>query len=750
MEQIESRLNEDAALLEVDAALSALALDVDERTLDLSQKVSASLSLTDLQNLERDWLSEAAPLSGWKSQLNRVNREREADIHELASLSVSWLATLKEAGDNSAFPTELLDRLQETNRQLQILQEKATASQANTLILLTRVSAVGAKIQSGLATVKSWRQQQAERIFQYNADPIWRSGLGSLKLGQVGHEVAATMARQCTGLSEYFADHPDRFLSHVFVLSVLYAVMCWARRRVSPWEKQDATLRRVTDVFRAPFMTALLLSVLGGGWLYPNPPDLLQTLLAITALIPAGIVLSRLVPRDMQPTLFGLGVLFFVDQLRKITFPQELVTRVLFLCEISAVLVYLGYRVLLPNLNSNRTMQKARLLAVLIFGLSLCSVLIGFVRLGYAIGEAALSSAYLAVFLFSGLQVLEAIVLLMLRSPPLSLLASVQHYQEGYRQRLNRWARILAGLIFLWQIIDVLGIGHWAMDFLTNCLRSTLQVGVLTISLGRLLGLGLSLWIPYHLARFACFVLEEDVYPHLNVSQGATYTLSTILRYLLLVLGGLVGLAAIGIDMTKFAIAASALGVGIGFGLQNIVNNFVSGLILLFERPVEIGHVIDISGQVGTLRTIGLRASVLRTVEGSEVVVPNGELLSSRVTNWTLSDQLRLLRIPVGVAYGNSPRAVKTLLLEVAGSHPKVLAEPGSEAIFLSMGDSSLDFELRAWTDDFGNWVTTRSDLMTEVYERLTAEGIEIPFPQRVVHLQSQNQRPNQGPSSGV
>jgi small-conductance mechanosensitive channel len=195
--------------------------------------------------------------------------------------------------------------------------------------------------------------------------------------------------------------------------------------------------------------------------------------------------------------------------------------------------------------------------------------------------------------------------------------------------------------------------------------------------------------------------------------------------------------AAAGFELGNVTLLAGALGVGIGFGLQNVVNNFISGLILLFERPVQVGDTIQVGEVLGEVRRIGIRSSTVRTWQGAEVIVPNGTLISEQVVNWTLSDRERRIDVQVGVAYGTDPERVLALLLEVAAKHGEVLAHPAPAALFLGFGDSSLNFELRAWTQNSADWMRIRSDLNVAIHAALAAAAIEIPFPQRDLHLRS-------------
>jgi len=176
-------------------------------------------------------------------------------------------------------------------------------------------------------------------------------------------------------------------------------------------------------------------------------------------------------------------------------------------------------------------------------------------------------------------------------------------------------------------------------------------------------------------------------------------------------------------------------GGGIGFGLQNVVNNFVCGLILLFERPVHVGDIVEVGDTVGEVRHIGIRASTVRTYQGADIIVPNAQFITASVTNWTFSDELRRIDLPVGVNYGAAPQAVIELLEKTAQAHAAVLETPPPKGLFTGYGDSSINFELRAWTAQFSNWAAIRSELAAAVYDAVYAAGMAFPFPQRDVHI---------------
>jgi small-conductance mechanosensitive channel len=190
-----------------------------------------------------------------------------------------------------------------------------------------------------------------------------------------------------------------------------------------------------------------------------------------------------------------------------------------------------------------------------------------------------------------------------------------------------------------------------------------------------------------------------------------------------------------GVDLNRVTLLTGAFGVGVGFGLQTIVNNFVSGIILLFERPIQVGDAIQMTDLDGEVRRIGIRATTVHTWRGAEVIVPNATLISGNVTNWTLSDRTRRFELQVGVAYGSDPQRVLEVLREAAASVPGVLSQPGPVVLFQSFGDNALNFEVRAWTAHFEEWAAVHSQMAVAVNAALKAAGLEIPFPQRDVTL---------------
>ena len=225
-----------------------------------------------------------------------------------------------------------------------------------------------------------------------------------------------------------------------------------------------------------------------------------------------------------------------------------------------------------------------------------------------------------------------------------------------------------------------------------------------------------------------------------GMNRGSREAIAVVIQYALIFLGTIVLLQVWGLDLSSLTILASAFGVGIGLGFQEIAKNFASGIVLLFERPIQVGDFIEVGNYQGTVERIGARSTVIRTLDRVSIIVPNSRFLGGELINWDHDNPVSGLRLPVGVAYGSDVDAVRKTLLEAAGAvYPDVLKVPPTQVLFLGFGDSSLDFELRVWISQPNKQATIKSELYFKIESLFRDRNIEIPFPQRDLHLRSGN-----------
>ena len=306
------------------------------------------------------------------------------------------------------------------------------------------------------------------------------------------------------------------------------------------------------------------------------------------------------------------------------------------------------------------------------------------------------------------------------------------------RISINFWINMVLDPIFvLLGIFIILSLWGVSTDLLLQSLKKLFtgfKIGGINISL-----IAIALGIIAFFTSLAFFKMLRtkffiQVLNKMNIDDGVRHSLSAGLGFVSFVLAAIIGIIIMGGDLTNLAIIASALSVGIGFGLQNIINNFVSGIIILFERPFKVGDWVSFNGEEGTIKQINIRSTEIETFKKTSIIIPNASLISSAVTNMTHENTWSRQSVCVGVAYGTDVEKVKQILLEVASKHKNVLKTPAPYVLFKDFGASSLDFELRCYTNNLWNGWSIPSELRYEIYRRFNEEGIEIPFQQVVVH----------------
>jgi small-conductance mechanosensitive channel len=260
--------------------------------------------------------------------------------------------------------------------------------------------------------------------------------------------------------------------------------------------------------------------------------------------------------------------------------------------------------------------------------------------------------------------------------------------------------------------------------------------GVLEVTPGNILSAVSIAVVTFLVARLIRFALREELLPRLNVSAGVVHSVVTLVNYTVIAFGIILAAATAGFSGTQLTVVFGALGVGIGFGLQTIVGNFISGLVLIFERPIKVGDRVQTVDHFGIVTDIGIRASTIRKFDGSEVVVPNGDLVSKEVINWTRSDQVRRVEVLFRAPLGTDPKQVLAILIRVAEAHPLVLDTPAPAAWMVGFGESSSDFRLFAWTR-VENYFVVLSELHVAVFEAARDAGVEIPVPKRDLRVRT-------------
>ncbi|UNK49119.1 mechanosensitive ion channel [Lysobacter sp. S4-A87] len=731
---------------ELSPRLATIERSVSEKAKLLVSKDLRTLPVMRLESLDRHWKFDARQYARWQSDLRQASAPFGEDAAELARRRADWEAT-KVAAQAGSLANALDNRIESVVAKLKQAEQALSAPLEKQIALGRRGNAVEARIQAGQKAVNQAIDYIDSRLIRLDAPPLWEA-----QREQRGTESALDSIR--TGLeiesrfvSQYSAADLGNQRALHWLQILLLPLLVWLSFRTRKQAPTGLENEAYNRVLRRPISSWILLSMMGVLVFEPDAPLLAHQVAMLVALVPV----LRLLPPDSKRLLgywpFVATGLYLVERIGFVFLASELMYRWYYLGLTLLAMVLMLWLLLwrsrraLPG--SDPAARASRIIHVIAWGAtvllaaSAVSNIVGNVSLAEMLTAGVVDSGYLGLVLYAGINVFNTLLQLMI----------ARRSASRFRIAREHAAPILGGFNKLLKIAAVLGWIAFAMSrfrifrpvygVVESILTYSVKFGEISVSLGHILVFAVSVFIAYWTARTVRFLLQEQVLPKMSLPRGVGNSVASLSYYALLLIGLVVALAAAGFKVGQLAFLFGALGVGIGFGLQNVVNNFVSGLILMFERPIQPGDVVEITGTAGRVREIGMRATTIKTFDGADVVVPNGTLLSEKLTNWTLLDMSRRIDIDLGVGYGSEPSQVMALLAKVTTETPHVARSPAPVVLFTGLGASSLNFAIRAWTYDFENWTNIRSELMTRVHAALREAGIEMPFPQQDMHLRS-------------
>jgi potassium-dependent mechanosensitive channel len=720
--------------------LGNLTKEIDARLNETRRSLTPGAPLETMRDLEMRWQAVAQQLGTWARDLTARATLLDREIAQLPELRATWRATLELARSSNA-PAEVTQRVDAVLKAIGGTEATLQKRRAAILSLQSRVAEQTQRVQTALRSVKAAQTAAVSQLWVQDSAPIWAPDVRAAARHDLVAESQVSIGGQLAQLSAYLAREWTKLVYLFLIFGACAFVLLGIKRRAARWTDEDPALARANLILQLPLATASVLAFLVCRPLFPEAPRLFWVTLAAIALVPIVIILRRLIDRHLFPILNALVVFYVVAQVRALAAALPVLSRVILLLEMVGGAIFLLWFIRSTRSSPKATRRKASRAAarigVALFILVFVANSLGYVALANYLGVGALAAAYIAILVYAAAGILEGLMFFALQIWPLASLAVVQRHRPLLRRRIGRFIYFAAFVTWLLLSLDAFSLRRPVLERLEAIVNAEVAVRSLHLSLGGVLAFALTVWLAVLLSRFVRFLLQEEIYDRFKVAPGTSYALTTILHYVILVAGFFAALAAIGVDMTNFAILAGAFGVGIGFGLQNIFNNFFSGLILLLERPVRVGDVIAVGGVTGVVQRIGIRASVIRLADASELIVPNGQLISEKVTNRTLPSRQARIDLRIGVSYDSDPQRVIELLTSAAVAHPLVAKRPAPEAFMKEFGSDALLFDLVLWTDEPLKAPRVQSDVAVAANAALREAGIEIPFPQRSLHLRS-------------
>lgn len=704
--------------------LTRRSADLNAETYPHRQRVSQLRDVALLQR--RDLTALSDQVSGRLQRLGEIR----SDFQERLDFWQRWREALVARGELGGVEEELANAL----RRIRGVLDTADDAFRTVVELQRRLEILQRGHQELLDRIDAYLKLGRQRLLERDAPPL------------VSREFVASLGRQtwtepATGLRPVARLGPEllRDLGWVLLLQVLLAILVAGLiRRI---RHREQVSRRWSGILEHPWAVGVFVATAILSPLYQPLPSwwelVLVTVVAVSGSVLASDLFAQRAKRRAVYALAAFYPLFLAAEL--LALPDPWLRSVLVVVAVLGAVA--GWR-MARRLPTDRGLGNRGFVLLLRLGSGLLAVAAigetaGYDRLARWLVESSVATAFVIfVTTFLVRLVRGGVQALVYRevSDRLRFLRRVGHY-------------LATRLTWLLQAVVVVGAGLYVLDLwqvvpaplvtLDWLLGAGVPPADPVVTLGQVLIAALAIYLSLVVSRVLRALLDTEVIERREFDPGLGDSIQTLLHYAVATLGFLVALAILGVSLQNFAIVAGALGVGIGFGLQNIVNNFVSGLILLFERPVRAGDVVVIGGEWATVKKIGMRSTVVTTFDRSEIIVPNSDLISEKVTNWTLSDKVARIVIPLGVAYGSDLEAVFRILRQVVDADEKVLRDPEPVVHFVGFGDSSLSFEIRIWVAEIQERFDVRSDVLAEIDRRFREAGITIPFPQRDLHVRT-------------
>jgi small-conductance mechanosensitive channel len=655
----------------------------------------------------------------------------EAKLEEIRQTTAQWQRIQGEITDIPEAISQRIARILATGAGL---ENRINAKLNETVELQNEALGVLDVARSLQERFDSYGRSRRGQLLEANAAPVWlmKSEHLSSSSEKAGRDFVGTLRRDyATWVETSQAIIGGHFLLLPLLLFLLTKLKATA-------------LQSPTGALARPTSTGLLIWMLLGVAIYAGAPVAVRTVFVAIASIVTGFVLVGFLDKRLRAGAIAFLILNVVEDLISGFRVTDALPRLVYLLLAlgAIVLVMLARRPHTLSAMLAWRMPRPILVSGMWTGIALLVLscianVAGYVYLSQVLVNGVLASTGVLLVLFAGLTSVSEIIVAVLSLDALNNVRSIANHRYRLNRALRRPLVVLAMFLWAWATTRAFGIDDWVIASIGAIVGAEMSIGSVTLSLQGVLVFVIAVLSAVWASRIVRAVLNYDVLPRMQLPRGVPNTISMTLHYSIILIGLLLGVGFMGIDLSSLAFIVGALGVGIGFGLQNLVNNFVSGLILIFEAPIQVGDTVEVGPLMGKVVQIGIRTSRVRTFGGSEVIVPNGDLVSNQVINWTLSDRSRRLELEVGVAYGSDPERVTEVLRSVVDGDEDVLEDPAPIIMFETFGESSLNFRIFAWIDDFDKGFGMRHRLNVAINRALAEAGLEIPFPQRDLHIKN-------------
>ena len=701
------------------------------------QEIKTTLPTMTYQSLER----HIRAWNNYKNKFDGIQETLKNRIKEIASVKngldrklQKW-TTLSTELKQKDIPNEFILTADSAVAAINFTLSK-THERADTLLLMqSRQTKLNLIIDDMIRMLEEEQKVFQSTYFILDSNPIWSSADSAIRVQNVRMYFKTEMTESYNNLSIYLRTNRGIvILQIVFIIILIIGFMLVSR--IWPTDKLDSNSKRETQagfIIRHPFFSSLLIGIVISAFFYTNRPQVLGGFFVMLMMISSLVLLPGLISNKLKIPLLLLLILFIINFLQDFLPYQSLAYRMILFIQSVAVLLLIFFANKIKSEFELKPKWKRYFSGFLgVFGLlmiiAFISNIIGSVKLSDFLISSTIRTFTFSVTVITIVIILNSMLILLIKGKKAQSIPLYDQLKKLIDKRIRpliNWGGLIlwffAALIYFRLLKPFQHLIDKIMDI-------EFVVASVAISIGGIISFFLIVFFTYILTRFVKSIFKDEWVTKSSLPRGTADSISMLIRYTIVAFGIYLALGALGVSMNKFGFMAGALGVGIGFGLQNVVLNFIAGLILSFEKPIHVGDVIEVDEFMGRVTDIGVRASRIKTWDGSELIVPNGQLISNKVNNWTLTDEKRRLTINVSTSFDAEPEKVITILGAVAKDHPETKDQPAPLVLFDGYGSSSFDFTIYCWVE-FSASLKTKSEIAVNAHKAMSIAGISVPIP---------------------
>ncbi len=713
----------DPALPNLQQSLALLSSEIaksKDETLYLIRGARSSEQLMETRALwRRDW-QKLENLNAAVRMRVQALTEQQRQAHEIQQ---TWSAAARSA-EELGVPGDLLQRIQQTQQTASSAEWAAQSTLESLVRLQVAISDNRKSVDDVLQEIESAQRRVQASIFALDSPPLW-SALRQGSYASLREQARITVTAVRSRSRVFYSSHRNVLLAYLVLLLVLTVI--FFRLQGSQEEPAPGAAARV---LRRPFSLAAFILLYFFALFFPGAPPEVIRFSQFLMVFPLLRIALAIFDDALHYPIIVLSLFYALDGMTGHLTAGTLLRRLLVLFLTAASMAGLVWllrpRGPLPALLARERWTVAGLLvriAWVYLAVSAVANVVGCVALADLLLHGTLRAVYSAMAVYvTYLVVLSlASVVTLTRFGQMSRM--VKLHRELVLARTGTLMKLMSWIVWVVAVLFSYQVAHAVFAGFRSILSHRWTIGAISISLGDIALFFLVFIAATLLAKAIRFFLEEELLPRTRLGSGVAQASSRLAHYALVLVGFFLAMAAAGLDLGRVTLLTGAFGVGLGFGLQGLVNNFVSGIIISLERPMQVGDVIEVGNLLGEVKLIGFRSSTVRTFDGAAVVVPNSELITKSFVNWSLTDQHRRGEVRVRVVYGTEPSRVLEILATVAGSHASVFKKPAPTITFDGFGEHALEFSLRFWTT-IDSLDSVRSDLNVLVAAELKKNGI--------------------------